>query len=397
MITLPGKFQTFRPAQKRMYIDLMGEQELKTEMGPGVYISYPFCDQKCSFCNFASGVSPVEMRVLYDRTLLRELQSHSWDCLPETVYFGGGTPSLMPIETMAALMNQIPRANLTEITLECAPGTVNRAAAEEWKRCGINRVSLGVQSFVEVELRQTGRRHTAETVQCDIETLRQAGIPTINIDLIAGLPKQTLGSWNVSLDWIERLKPPHVSVYVFEIDEESRLGKEVLLGGVRYGADHLPPEQLTADLYEHAVKRLAGLGLNRYEISNFAAPGQESRHNLKYWRLQPYVGFGLDAHSFNGTERWSNPDELPAYFEQQRHAYPERHEVTATDASEEHFFVGLRLINGITPTVQEWTRFAEPISKWVQAGMLERDGPRLRLAESGILLSNEIFQDFIHA
>ncbi|MGI8960056.1 MAG: radical SAM family heme chaperone HemW [Bryobacteraceae bacterium] len=364
---------------------------------PGVSLSYPFCDQKCSFCNFASSVSPVETRVLYDRTLLKELQSHFWDWLPDTVYFGGGTPSLMPPETMAALMKEIPGANLQEMTLECAPGTVSCEAVEHWKRCGTNRVSLGVQSFVEAELRQTGRRHTAKIVQSDVETLHQAGIHNINIDLIAGLPHQSLESWEYSLDWIERLKPPHVSIYVFEIDEDSRLGNEVLLGGVRYGAGHLPSEGLTVELYERAVARLAALGLNRYEISNFAAAGYESRHNLKYWRLDPYVGFGLDAHSFNRRERWSNAGTLPAYFEQQSNAYIERHELTTTDASEEHFFVGLRLMNGITPTAEEWSRFAEPISRWVQAGMLERDGPRLRLAESAIVLSNEIFQDFIHA
>jgi oxygen-independent coproporphyrinogen III oxidase len=375
----------------------MDRRKCETEAVPGVYISYPFCDQKCSFCNFASGVSPVETRALYDRMLLKELQSHFWDCPPDTVYFGGGTPSLMPLETLAALMNQIPRAELKEVTLECAPGTVNGPAVEQWKRCGVNRVSLGVQSFVEAELHQTGRRHTAETVRFDVETLRQAGIHNINIDLIAGLPRQTLESWEDSLGWIARLEPPHVSVYVFEIDEDSRLGKEVLLGGVRYGAGYLPSEQLTAELYEHAVKRLAALGLNRYEISNFAAGGHESRHNLKYWQLETYVGFGLDAHSFNGRERWSNAETLPAYFDEQRHAHTERHGLIATDASEEHFFVGLRLINGITPTAQEWTRFAEPISKWVEAGMLERDGPRLRLAAPGFLLSNEIFQDFIHA
>lgn len=319
-----------------------------------------------------------------------------WDWPPDTAYFGGGTPSLMSFEAVAAVMNQIPRVNLAEVTLECAPGTVNGAAVEGWRRCGINRVSLGVQSFVEVELRQTGRRHTAETVEMDVETLRRAGIHNINIDLIAGLPQQTSESWEHSLDWIQRIEPSHVSIYVFEIDEDSRLGKEVLLGGIRYGARHLPVEQLTAELYERAVNRLAALGLNRYEISNFAAAGCESRHNLKYWRLEPYVGFGLDAHSFNGRERWSNAGTLLAYFEQQDHATPERHEVTTTDPSEEHFFVGLRLMDGITPTTEEWSRFAEPIEKWTHAGMLERNGQRLRLAESAILLSNEIFQDFIN-
>jgi putative oxygen-independent coproporphyrinogen III oxidase len=363
---------------------------------PGVYISYPFCEQKCSFCNFASAVSALDTRRLYDRTLLRELKSHPWGWLPETLYFGGGTPSLMPFERLAALVNEIPRPKLEEITLECAPGTLNREIVDQWRRSGINRVSLGVQSFVEPELRQTGRRHTAGTVETDVERLRQAGIHNINIDLIAGLPQQTLESWEHSLDWIERLQPPHVSVYIFEIDEDSRLGNEVLLGGIRYGACDVPNEQLTAELYETAVARLAALGLNRYEISNFARAGYESRHNLKYWRLEPYVGFGLDAHSFNGRERWSNPDTLPAYFEQWNHGNPERHQLTTTDASEEHFFVGLRLMNGITPTAEEWSRFAEPIQKWTQAGMLERNGSQLRIAERGVLLSNEILQDFIY-
>jgi oxygen-independent coproporphyrinogen III oxidase len=363
---------------------------------PGVYISYPFCEQKCSFCNFASGVSRLETRVLYDRSLLKELKSHEWDWLPETLYFGGGTPSLMPFERMAALMNEIPRLKLGEITLECAPGTVNREAVTEWKRCRINRVSLGVQSFVERELRHTGRRHTAETIKTDVETLREAGIHNINIDLIAGLPEQTSESWERSLDWIQRLEPPHVSVYIFEIDEDSRLGKELLLGGMRYGANHVPTEQLTAELYERAVERLAALGLNRYEISNFAMAGCESQHNLKYWRLEPYVGFGLDAHSFNGKQRWSNPGTLPAYFVQQNHPEPKRCELTTTDASEEHFFVGLRLMQGITPTAEEWSRFAEPIQKWRQTGMLERNGSRLRLADKAVLFSNEILQDFIH-
>lgn len=363
---------------------------------PGVYISYPFCEQKCTFCNFASGVSPVETRALYDRALLQELKSHVWDWLPQTVYFGGGTPSLMSFETLAALMDEIPRPKLGEITLECAPGTVNREAAEQWKRRGINRVSLGVQSFVEAELRPTGRRHTAETVEIDVETLRRTGTHNINIDLIAGLPQQTSESWERSLDWIEQLEPPHVSIYVFEIDGDSRLGKEISLGGVRYGARDVPNEQLTVELYETAVARLAALGLNRYEISNFAIAGHESRHNLKYWRLEPYIGFGLDAHSFNGRERWSNAATLAAYFEQQNRTNPERQDLAATDASEEHFFVGLRLMNGITPTPEEWSRFAEPIEKWTQAGMLERNDRQLRLAERGVLLSNEIFQDFIH-
>jgi oxygen-independent coproporphyrinogen III oxidase len=357
---------------------------------PGVYISYPFCTQKCSFCNFASGVSSVQIKADYRRVLLDEIHRHDWRWAPETAYFGGGTPSLMPREELDRLMSAIARQSLTEVTLECAPGTFEPKAAEGWKVLGINRISLGVQSFITAELRQTGRRHTAETVRDDIAVLRAAGIDNINIDLIAGLPGQTRESWNLSLDWIERLQPPHVSVYIFELDEDSRLGREALSGGSRYGVNLLPDDDLVAELYETAVHRLETLGIHRYEISNFARDGWQSRHNLKYWQLEPYIGFGLDAHSFDGSRRWSNPDTLESYLHRNDPQIAE-----LTDASEEHFFVGLRLSSGIEPTPDEWSRFAIPISKWTAAGMLEQQGARLRLSNRGVLLSNEVLQEFI--
>jgi oxygen-independent coproporphyrinogen-3 oxidase len=180
-------------------------------------------------------------------------------------------------------------------------------------------------------------------------------------------------------------------VYIFEVDEDSRLGNEILLGGVRYGATRIPDDDLTAELYEYAVERLSAMGIPRYEISNFARPGFESRHNLKYWLLEPYVGFGLDAHSFDGAARWSNPDTLDSYLA------PHAHAATATDPAEEHFFVGLRLANGIEPTPAEWQRFAAPIDKWVGEGILIRYGSRLRLSDRGVLMSNEIFQEFLNA
>src|SRR5205085_4504365 len=186
--------------------------------------------------------------------------------------------------------------------------------------------------------------------QADMHLLRQGGIDNINIDLIAGLPGQNTQSWEHSLDWIERLEPPHVSVYIFEIDEDSRLGKEVLLGGSRYGAKQLPEDDLTAELYERAVDRLATCGLDRYEISNFARAGRQSRHNLKYWQSEPYIGFGLDAHSFDGRYRWRNPDTLDAYLAQQESEIPARRDLIEIDGPEEHFFVGLRLMRGIEPT-----------------------------------------------
>lgn len=362
---------------------------------PGVYISYPFCTQKCTFCNFASGVSSAEARLGYERRLLSEIRTHRWEWEAETVYFGGGTPSLMPLELLQAIMRAIPGRKLAETTLECAPGTLTEEKIRAWASCGINRISLGVQSFVTSELRRTGRRHTAEVVQAEIEQLRRAGIENINVDLIAGLPGQTKASWDESLTWIERLAPPHISVYIFEIDHDSRLGKEVLAGGIRYGAQILPDDETTAGFYERAAEQLRACGIQRYEISNFARPGWESRHNLKYWRLEPYIGFGLDAHSFNGRERWSNLENLDEY------CGADERQTTKTDdlshVAEEKFFVGLRLSEGIEPEAEEWRRFAAPIAKWVEAGYLERTGRRLRLSERGILVSNEIFQDFIGA
>lgn len=357
----------------------------------GVYISYPFCRQKCTFCNFASGVSSSDTRRRYEEALLNEVRGYNWEWLPETLYFGGGTPSLMPFEFMRELLKVMPCGHLRETTLECAPGTVTAEAAAVWAGCGINRVSLGVQSFVTPELRATGRSHSAEIVEQEIGILRDAGIANINIDLIAGLPGQNSESWRASLDWIERLAPPHVSVYIFEVDEDSRLGGEILRGGGRYSATAVPSDDLTAELYETAVDRLAALGVARYEISNFARADAESRHNLKYWQLEPYVGFGLDAHSFDGSHRWSNPDTLADYFVLRGEVRSE------ADRVEERFFVGLRLVRGIEPTADEWSRFALPIEKWLREGMLERDDSRLRLSRRGILVSNEIFQDFIHA
>ena len=303
----------------------------------------------------------------------------------------------MPAELLCALLDAIPREHLTEISLECAPGTLSAELVKRWARWGVNRISLGVQSFVIAELRRTGRRHDTKIVSDDCAMLRAAGIENINIDLIAGLPGQTAQSWQESLDWIERLQPPHVSIYLFEVDDQSRLGKELLRGGARYGAPDVPDDDLMAELYEAAVGRLANLGVERYEISNFARPGWQSRHNLKYWQLEPYIGFGLDAHSFDGARRWSNPDAFDAYFAQQESEGPAWRDSVAANRTEERFFVGLRLMRGIEPTPEEWTHFAQPIETHLRIGMLEQDGVRLRLSKRGVLLSNEIFQEFIHA
>jgi putative oxygen-independent coproporphyrinogen III oxidase len=362
---------------------------------PGVYISYPFCAQKCTYCNFASGISTRELERDYIEALVREITIQDWPWRPETVYLGGGTPSRMDAADLERMLAAIPGRPWLEATIEAAPGGITHQQVLAWSRAGINRVSLGVQSFVDRELRRTGRRHTAAVVASEVETLRADGLENINIDLIAGLPGQTRDSWRESLDWIEKLAPPHVSVYMLEIDADSRLGNEVLLNGKRYGAPEIPSDELIADLYEAAVCELGRLGIHRYEISNFARPGFESLHNLKYWRLEPYVGFGSDAHSFDGIERSRNVEAAAEYVERIRGGRSARLSSTPANATEERFFVGLRLSEGVRPRPDEWRKFDAPIRRFLSEGLLAQEGEQLRLTDRGVLLSNEVFAEFL--
>jgi len=375
---------------------------------PGVYLSYPFCAQKCTYCNFASGVFPSELEPRYVDALVAEIATHVWGWQPDTVYVGGGTPSGMATGDLDRILRSLPdgrgsgkRVSASgdrwrEATLEVAPGTVTGERAGAWASAGINRVSLGVQSFVQRELARTGRKHTAEIVACDVTTLRAAGLSNINIDLIAGLPGQTRDSWQESLAWVERLQPPHVSVYMLEIDEDSRLGNEVLLNGKRYGAPDVPGDELTAELYETAVRELARIGIERYEISNFARPGFESLHNLKYWRLEPYAGFGADAHSFDGAVRRQNIEAPDEYVSKIRSGGSACIGQTPANPGEERFFVGLRLTQGVLLEPEEWSKFELPIERFLADGLLARDHQRLRLTDRGVLFSNEVFAEFIN-
>jgi hypothetical protein len=215
--------------------------------------------------------------------------------------------------------------------------------------------------------------------------LHEASIESMNIDLIAGLPGQTRASWSESLDWVEKLGVPHVSVYMLEVDEDSRLGREILGSGVRYGAADVPADDDIADFYELAAERLARMGIERYEISNFARPGFESRHNLKYWRLEPYLGFGADAHSFDGAMRWQNPESAAEYAA----GFPAPERVPA-DPKAEAFFLGLRLREGV-----QSGEFPEVIDRFEREGLLERADGRVRLTSRGVLLSNDVFAEFV--
>jgi oxygen-independent coproporphyrinogen-3 oxidase len=361
----------------------------------GIYISWPFCAQKCTYCNFASGVQPKDFDEQYTAALMAELRAHRWQWTPETLFIGGGTPSVMEPSRIEALLECLPGKPWLEATIEAAPGSLSVEKVEAWTLAGINRASLGVQSFNKAELARTGRRHDAATVERDVDLLRSNGIANINLDLIAGLPGQTLDSWRASLDAVIGLNVPHVSVYMLEVDEDSRLGSEILLGGKRYGAADVPSDDSIATFYELAVDEMARHGIDRYEISNFARPGAASRHNMKYWRREPYAGFGADAHSFDGVRRTRNAETARDYVDRWRNGERIYVETNSPDPLEEKFFVGLRLSEGVAPDESDWLRYGSEFERFLAAGVMERRGDRLRLTPRGIMVSNEIFREFL--
>jgi len=386
----------------------------------GLYISVPFCRTKCTYCNFSSDVSSKALFQPYIDRVCRDLEqaertaedmAGQFERTVDTIYLGGGTPTILDISQLQQLFVTISQ-NFevlpgAEVTVECAPGTLAPALVDVLGQLGINRVSFGVQSFVDQEAARVGRRHKLETVLDDISRLRAAGISNINIDLIAGLPGQTATTWDFSLEQTIVTEVPHVSVYMLEVDEDSRLGRELIAGGTRYHAHFVPDEDLTADLYIRACEQLERTGVAQYEISNFARPGQESRHNLKYWTREPYLGFGVDAHSMlpmnsnasRACVRFSTPDSLQTYLSGDG---PTRTFVDEEGAMEETFFLGLRLTRGLDLNAvsssfgaKAIARFQPAIAEMVEAGLLLRDGRVLRLTARGRLLSNEVFQRFI--
>ena len=293
-----------------------------------------------------------------------------------------------------------------EVTVECAPGTLGPDVLESLLRCGVNRVSLGVQSFIDTEAAAVGRLHKRATVLDDIARLRAAGISNINVDLIAGLPHQTADSWQESLAQTLATGARHVSVYMLEVDEDSRLGREVIAGGTRYHAHFVPDEEATADFYITACERLEASGIAQYEISNFARAGSESHHNLKYWTRQPYLGFGVDAHSMLRSAtpdvaavRFSTADVLEKYV---AGTSLQKTIVSPTNALEECFFLGLRLNRGVDLREvaaafgqQALDNLALATAELMNDGLLQQEGNRIRLTSRGRLLSNEVFQAFL--
>lgn len=383
----------------------------------GIYISIPFCRAKCTYCNFASGVFSAQRLHAYVARLCAEIE----DCRPrlanqgiqvpcrvDSIYFGGGTPSTLAPGQLRQVFDALRRAfdvvSGAEITVECAPGQIDGDFLASAIAAGVNRVSLGVQSFIDAEAATVGRRHTRTIVLEDLARLRDAGLSQINLDLIAGLPHQTAESWRESLGAVLATDMPHVSVYMLDVDEDSRLGREMLSGGRKYGAQQTPEEDAIAAMYTEACNALERGGLLQYEISNFARPGHASRHNLKYWDGAPYLGLGLDAHSClpapDGTEcRIANPDGMDAYM---AGASASVESVSRAGQLEERWFLGLRRTCGVSWAAihAEFGADAlEPFHAVVQAaadeGLLEREGGQVRLTSRGRLFANEVFARFL--
>ncbi|MBX3265845.1 MAG: radical SAM family heme chaperone HemW [Acidobacteria bacterium] len=401
---------------------------------PGLYLHIPFCKSRCSYCDFATDVyrdsGAVERYVdalcREIRTEPRSLANREKDAEREgrgdaenvtavipvsprlsvspsyvkpidTIYFGGGTPSLLEPEQIERVLNAVTSvysvAESAEITMEMNPATVTLEKLDAYKRLGINRASFGVQTFNERDLKLLARGHDANDARQTYRMLRESGFANISFDLIAGLPGQTVEDWSRNLDEAIAMEPEHLSLYLLEIHESTPLAEQV-----RSGRRTPIEDELAAEMYEMMLDRLAAAGYEQYEISNFAKPGFESRHNTKYWRLEPVVGFGVSAHSFDGRERYANERDTARYVEMiERTGSAETYRETINLASE-FAFLGLRMNQGISVSAYV-NRFGsvlmESISRLNESGLVEISEGHLRLTRKGMLYSNEVFVELI--
>ena len=394
----------------------------KPEDALGVYISIPFCRSKCTYCNFASGVYPASDHARYVRRIVEDIAAAgTWAArmgleLPrtvDTIYLGGGTPSLLAPELLIRLFDTL-RAEFefapnAEITVECAPGQLADPTLAALVAAGVNRVSLGVQSFIDREAAVSGRLHNRAVVLEDLRRLRAAGIANLNVDLIAGLAGQTFASWQESLAVLAQCEVPHASLYMLEVDEDSRLGREMLSHGARYHAELVPGDDAIVRMYAEAIETLGRVGLAQYEISNFCRPGFESRHNLRYWQRRPYLGLGLDASSMlreasskmsRRVLRTTTTSDLQAFLQR-----PDPEETTWLSSEQQHeetWFLGLRLNRGVdgSPVEDEFgpelvASALEVVASLAEDGLVTLEGSTVRLTPHGQLLSNDVFQEFL--
>lgn len=360
----------------------------------GVYIHIPFCVKKCRYCDFLSGPATEEIQKKYVETLLKEMEGYGkllGSRKIETVFFGGGTPSILDGRKILAIMDGLRSFGSlledAEITIEANPGTVDREKLCLWKQAGINRISFGLQSADDQELRRLGRIHTWETFLQNYRLARACGFSNINVDLMSALPGQTVKQWKRTMEQVTELGPEHISAYSLIIEEGTPFYEAY--------ANHpefLPTEEEEREMYYETKAFLASKGYERYEVSNYAKPGYECRHNLSYWNRIDYLGLGLGAASLLGNVRKTNQTELSEYLKENFEGEEEL--LTPKAAMEEHFFLGLRKMEGV-----KWTdyrpQYEEIVKKLLREGLLEESGERIRLTEYGIDVSNYVLSEFL--
>jgi oxygen-independent coproporphyrinogen-3 oxidase len=370
----------------------------------GLYLHIPFCSSICNYCNFNRGLFESGLKDRYVAALEQEIRAAGDGSAADTIFFGGGTPSLLEPAEIARLIracrDAFDVAAAAEVTLETNPETSTAARMGAFREAGVNRVSFGVQSFREAELRRLGRIHSAGRARAAVHEARGAGIDNVSLDLMMWLPQQSRADWQESVDALIDVAPEHASLYLLELYPNAPLKEEMARGGWS-----LAPDEDAAEMYTWSLERLEGAGYGQYEISNVSRPGRESRHNLKYWQDGAWLGFGCGAHSTRGGARWKNVAGTEDYVTRVREGAPlavERRELSPDARLEEALFTGLRLARGLDLASVTSRYGADVLAKYgaalrpfLEERLLVLEGGRLRLTRAGMLVANEIMAVFV--
>jgi oxygen-independent coproporphyrinogen III oxidase len=373
-------------------------------MSLGLYVHVPFCAAICNYCNFNRVLFDADLKTQYVDAVLREIRGAADGAAADTIFFGGGTPSLLePSEVRAiveALRDSYALAPDAEVTLEANPETTSTARLAGLRDAGVNRLSFGVQSFHDAELRRLSRLHTASRAEIAVTEARQAGFENISLDLMMWLPQQDVASWLHSVERLIALGPEHASLYMLEIYPNAPLRDEM----ARAQWSQAPDDDVAA-MYVEAMERLECAGYRQYEISNVSRPGRESRHNLKYWQDGEWRGFGPGAHSTRQGVRWKNVSSTEEYVSSVRRGTrlnTDERRLSREEQLEEALFTGLRLAEGIDLAtirrrygVDVWSRFGRDLQPFSDEGLLVYDGASLKLTRRGMLLAHEVMTVFI--
>ena len=376
-----------------------------------LYVHIPFCEKKCLYCDFLSFSAEDDLHKAYVDKLIEEIrvQAKNYsDYQISSIFIGGGTPSVIKAVYISNIMSAIYEAfiveSLAEVTIECNPGTVDIDKLLVYKQSGINRISIGLQSSVDKELQHLGRVHNYADFLYSYEKIRESGYKNVNIDLMSALPWQTLDSWKSTLKKVVMLKPEHISAYSLIIEEGTEFSK---IYGSPEGRKFLPTEEVEREMYHSTIDILKNYGYERYEISNYAKPGYESKHNIGYWTGEEYLGFGIGASSYVYGRRFHVEKDIKKYLDINMKRdimplYQNIHELSTKEKMEEFMFLGLRLTKGVLVTdfydrfgMELIDVFEKPIQKNISFGLLKYENLYLRLTDKGLDLSNRVMGDFL--